>query len=171
MKAYCLVFAFVLGAIPAVANELPQSSNAWRANENQLAQPGSFHWTLEDDAAGVRRPAATGPSARKDAPARAALAQMRAETVRIMNEAQRTSAKVERIRYDLHVKCVVEQVESEPDPLANVSMPWIWSSLRDAEEPDSATIEVCEVDYSQNVRSQAGAEPQMRDYAVSFPVE
>jgi len=96
---------------------------------------------------------------------------MRAETARIMGEARRTSAKVARIRYDLHVKCVVQQLETEPDPLANVSMPWIWSSLRDGDETDSATIEVCEVDYSQRVRTQAGEEPQMRDYAVSFPVE
>lgn len=172
MKAYCLVFAFVLGAIPAVADELPQTRNAWRATEGNLAQPGSFHWTVEGDAEGATRPAATGPQARNDAPARAALAQMRAETARIMDEAKRTSAKVARIRYDLHVKCVVQQVETEkPDPLANVSMPWIWSSLREADEPDSATIEVCEVDYSQRVRAQAGEEPQMRDYAVSFPVE
>ena len=117
------------------------------------------------------RPAATAPQARNDAPARAALAQMRAETARIMGEARRTSAKVERIRYELHVKCVVQQLEAEPDPLANVSMPWIWSSLREADEPDNATIEVCEVDYSQRVRLQAGEEPHMRDYAVSFPVE
>lgn len=171
MKAYFLVFAFVVGTIPAAADELPQSRNAWRATEGNLAQPGSFHWTVEDGAEGVRRPAATGPQARNDAPARAALAQMRAETARIMNEAKRASGKVQRIRYDLHVKCVVEQLESEPDPLANVSMPWIWSSLREADEPDTATIEVCEVDYSQKVRSQAGEEPQMRDYAVSFPVE
>jgi len=88
-----------------------------------------------------------------------------------MGEAQRSSAKVERIRYELHVKCVVQQLDAEPDPLANVSMPWIWNSLRDADEPDSATVEVCEVDYSQRVRSQAGDEPRMRDYAVSFPVE
>ena len=171
MKAYFLIFAFALGSVPAAADELPQSSNAWRASEGNLAQPGSFHWTVEDGAEGAARQAATGPQARNDAPARAALAQMRAETARIMGEAQRSSAKVERIRYELHVKCVVQQMDAEPDPLANVSMPWIWNSLRDADEPDSATVEVCEVDYSQRVRSQAGDEPRMRDYAVSFPVE
>ena len=61
----------------------------------------------------------------QDAPARAALAQIRAETARVMEQARLASAKVERIRYDLRVSCVVEQVTYEPDPLENVSMPWL----------------------------------------------
>jgi hypothetical protein len=182
LKAYCLAFAFLLGSLPAVADELPQSSNASRASEADLAQPGSFHWTVIDDAAGAGAQVATGQTARsKDAPARAALAQMRAETARIFAEARRVSAKIERIRYELRVRCVVEQAPSETDPLASVSMPWIWGAPDAAGEQEGATVEMCEVDYSQRVRGQTAEQPdqvelepapdQMRDYAVSFPVQ
>lgn len=170
MKAFCLALAFLLGSLPAVADELPQTGNAWRASEAALAQPGSFQWTVVDEAAGATPQAATGPSARgKDAPARAALAQMRKETARLLEEARRSSVKVARIRYDLRVRCIVEQV-AEPDPLANVAMPWIWGAPSE-EEAANDTVEMCEVDYSQKVRSQAEPEPQMRDYTVSLPVE
>ena len=179
MKAFCLAFAFVLVALPAGADELPQTSNAWRATEPDLSEPGSFQWTVLDDAAGgAQAPAAvTGQNARpKDAPARAALAQIRAETARVFEEARRASAKVERIRYDLRVSCVVEAVSYEPDALESVSTPWIWESMNDEDRTARGTVEMCEVDYSQKVRSQpqaevkAQVEPRMRDYAVSFPV-
>jgi hypothetical protein len=181
LKAFCLAFAFVLVALPAGADELPQTSNAWRATEPDLSEPGNFHWTVLDDAAGgAQAPAAvTGQNARpKDAPARAALAQIRAETARVFEEARRASAKVERIRYDLRVSCVVEAVSYEPDVLESVSMPWIWDSMNEEDRTVHGTVEMCELDYSQKVRSQAQpkdevkaqVEPQMRDYAVSFPL-
>jgi hypothetical protein len=178
LKAFCLAFAFVLVALPAGADELPQTGNAWRATEPDL---GNLRWTVLDDAAGGAQAltAVTGQNARtKDAPARAALAQIRAETARVFAEARRASAKVERIRYDLRVSCVVEEVSYEPDPLESVSMPWIWDSMNEEDRTVQGTVEMCEVDYSQKVRSQAQpkaevkaqVEPQMRDYAVSFPV-
>ncbi len=171
MKASCLAIAFLLGSLPVVADELPQTSNAWRASEAALAQPGSFQWTVVDEAGRAMPQTATGLNARgKDAPARAALAQMRKETARLLDEARRSSVKVARIRYDLRVRCIVEQVAAEPDPLANVAMPWIWGAPSE-EEAANDTVEMCEVDYSQKVRSQAEPEPQMRDYTVSLPVE
>ena len=133
MKAFCLAFAFVLVAFPASADELPQTSNAWRAIEPDLADPGNFNWTVLDNAAGgaqapaavtARCPARTprhGPRWRRSAPKRPAS----------WSEARLASAKVERIRYDLRVSCVVEQVTYAPDPLDNVSMPWLWDSIDD----------------------------------------
>ena len=182
MKAFCLAFAFVLAALPASANELPQTSNAWRAIEPDLGDPGNFKWTVLDNAAGeAGTPAAANGQAihGKGAPARAALAQIRAETARVFAEARRVSAKVQRIRYDLRVSCTVEEVSYQPDPLDNVSMPWLWGSIDDSDREVTGTVEMCEVDYSQKVRSQAQPEaqvigeqqPQMQDYKVSFPVD
>lgn len=190
MKAYCLVFVFALGALPAAAQELPQTRNASRAGEIELAQPGSFQWTDANAPAGYghgQTQAAHGPQ--KSAPARAAMAQMRAETARIMRDAQASATRVSRIRYDLHVTCVVEQVETEPDLAAAGShakpgMPWIWSVQHasvETEMANTATVEVCEVDYTQRVRALADetpagetladAAPQMIDYKVAFPAE
>lgn len=182
MKAFCLAFAFALAGLPAGANELPQTSNAWRAIEPDLADQGNFKWTVLDNAAGEAGvpAAANGQDVRgKDAPARAALAQIRAETARIFAEAQRASTKVQRIRYDLRVSCIVEEVSYQPDPLENVSLPWLWDSIDDADREVTGTVEMCEVDYSQKVRSQAQPEaqvigeqqPQMKDYQVSFPID
>jgi hypothetical protein len=179
LKAFCLAFAFVLVALPASANELPQTSNAWRAIEPDLADPGNFKWTvLDNSAGGDQAPAAVMG---QDAPARAALAQIRAETARVMEQARRASAKIERIRYDLRVSCVVEQVTYEPDPLENVSMPWLWDSIDDEDRTVQGTVEMCEVNYSQKVRSQAQPQgeaqvrsqhqPQVRDYKISFPID
>ena len=181
MKAFCLAFAFALVAVPASADELPQTSNAWRAIEPDLADPGNFKWTVLDNPAGE----AQAPAAVKgqDAPARAALAQIRAETARVMEQARLASAKVERIRYDLRISCVVEQVTYAPDPLDNVSMPWLWDSIEDEDRTVRGTVEMCEVDYSQKVRSQAQPQgeaqvrsqpqpqPQLRDYKISFPID
>jgi len=176
LKAFCLAFAFALVAVPASANELPQTSNAWRAIEPDLADPGNFKWTVLDNPAGeAKAPAAVMG---QDAPAKAALAQIRAETARVMEQARLASAKVERIRYDLRVSCVVEQVTYAPDPLDNVSMPWLWDSIDDEDRTVQGTVEMCEVDYSQKVRTQASAEaqvmtvpsPQMRGYNISFPI-
>jgi hypothetical protein len=184
LKAFCLAFAFVLAALPASANELPQTSNAWRAIEPDLADQGNFKWTVLDNAAGEAGApaAANGQGVRgNDAPVRAALAQIRAETKRVFAEAQRVSAKVQRIRYDLRVSCLVEEVSYQPDPLDNVSMPWLWGSIDDSDREVTGTVEMCEVDYSQKVRSQqpedpeaqvnGEPQPQMRDYKVSFPVD
>ena len=184
MKAFCLAFAFVLAALPASANELPQTSNAWRAIEPDLADQGNFKWTVLDNAAGEAGApaAANGQGVRgNDAPVRAALAQIRAETKRVFAEAQRVSAKVQRIRYDLRVSCLVEEISYQPDPLDNVSMPWLWGSIDDSDREVTGTVEMCEVDYSQKVRSQqpedpeaqvnGEPQPQMRDYKVSFPVD
>jgi hypothetical protein len=172
LKAYCLAFAFLLASLPALADELPPSSNAWRVTDNDLADPSNFHWTLLDDAAGgAQSPTAASEA---DAPARAALQQIRAQTARVLEEARRTSANVDRIRYDLHISCVVQQVSDNSDPLANASMPWIWrSSDADDDAAASGSVEMCQIDYKQQVRSQAqrAPEPQMRGYAVSFPVE
>lgn len=181
MKAFCLAFAFALVAVPASADELPQTSNAWRAIEPGLADPGTFQWTVLDNSVGeAQAPAAVrGLDARdKKAPARAALAEIRAETARVFAEAQQASATVERIRYDLRVSCVVEQISYEPDPLENVSLPWLWDSINEEERTVRGTIEMCEVDYSQKVRTQPSAEarvmtvprPQMQDFKVSFPI-
>jgi hypothetical protein len=185
LKAFCLAFAFALAALPAGADELPQTSNAWRAIEPDLADQGNFQWTVLDNAAGEAGApaAASGQDIRdirgKDAPARAALAQIRAETARVFAEARRVSAKVQRIRYDLRVSCTVEEVSYQPDPLDNVSMPWLWDSIDEEDREVTGTVEICEVDYSQKVRSQAQPEaqvigelqPQMKDYKVSFPVD
>jgi hypothetical protein len=184
LKAFCLAFAFVLAALPASANELPQTSNAWRAIEPDLADQGNFKWTVLDNAAGeAGAPAAANGQAVRgnDAPVRAALAQIRAETARVFAEAQRVSAKVQRIRYDLHVSCLVEEVSYQPDPLDNVSMPWLWDSIDESDREVTGTVEMCEVDYSQKVRSQqledpeaqvsGEPQPQMRDYKVSFPAD
>jgi hypothetical protein len=178
LKAFCLAFAFVLVALPASANELPQTSNAWRAIEPDLADQGNFKWTVMDNSAGGdQTPAAV---VGQDAPAKAALAQIRAETARVMEQARLASAKVERIRYDLRVSCVVEQVTYARDPLDNVSMPWLWNSI-DEDSAVEGTVEMCEVDYSQKVRSQAQPQgeaqvrsqpqPQVRDYKISFPID
>lgn len=181
MKAFCLAFAFALTALPASANELPQTSNAWRAIEPDLADRGNFKWTVLDNAAGEAGApaAANGHDVRgNDAPARAALAQIRAETARVFAEAQRVSAKVQRIRYDLRVSCIVEEVSYQPEPLENVSMPWLWDSIDEGDRAVTGTVERCEVDYSQKVRSQqpeaqviGERQPQMQDYKVSFPVD
>ena len=181
MKAFCLAFAFALVAVPASADELPQTSNAWRAIEPDLADPGNFKWTVLDNPAGeAQAPAAVMG---QNAPAKAALAQIRAETARVMEQARLASAKVERIRYDLRVSCVVEQVTYAPDPLDNVSMPWLWDSIDDEDRTVQGTVEMCEVDYSQKVRSQAQPQgeaqvrsqpqprPQVRDYKISFPID
>jgi hypothetical protein len=182
LKAFCLAFAFALAALPAGADELPQTSNAWRAIEPDLADQGNFKWTVLDNAAGEAGApaAANGQDIRgKDAPARAALAQIRAETARVFAEARRVSARVQRIRYDLRVSCTVEEVSYQPDPLDNVSMPWLWDSIDEGDREVTGTVEICEVDYSQKVRSQAQPEaqvigeqrPQMKDYKVSFPID
>lgn len=177
MKAFSLAFAFLLVAAPAVADELPQTGNAWRANEPGLAKPGSYQWTVVDDEAGKAAPASisTGHKVEdKSAPARAALAQIRAETARIMDEARRANTKVSRIRYDLRVRCLVEEVDVEPEALNTASLPYIWGSADD-QEPTSGTIEMCEIDYSQRVRSQPveepAREPQMVDFLVAVPLE
>ncbi|HEY8247322.1 MAG TPA: hypothetical protein VIG38_08595 [Hyphomicrobium sp.] len=173
MKAFCLAFALVLVAFPAGADDLPQTGNAWRANEPDLAEPGNFRWTVLDDAAGrAQAPAAVTwqDARRKDAPARAALAQIRAETARVFAEARRASAKIQRMRYDLRVSCVVDVVAYEPDPLATVSVPWIWDSMNEEDRKVEGTVERCDVDYSHKVRSQVDPKPQMLDYTVSFPV-
>ena len=184
LKAFCLAFAFALAALPASADELPQTSNAWRTIEPDLAGQGNFKWTVVDNAAGEAGTpaAATTPEVRgSDAPLRAALAEMRAETARVFAEAQRVSAKVKRIRYDLHVSCLVEDVDQQADPVENVSTPWLWDSIDNADREKSATAEYCEVDYSQKVRTEHPVEdeaqvvgepqPKMQDFKVSFPVE
>ena len=185
MKAFCLAFAFLLASLPAVAEELPQTSNAWRASQPELAEPGSYQWSVIDDAAGgTRAPAAANDNeiVNKSAPARAALAQIRAETQRVMDEARRTSTKVSRIRYDLRVRCLVEEVDTEPEAITPAAMPYIWGSQDDA-EPSRGTVELCEVDYSQRIRAepeqQQAAAPapatapqaELVDYNVAFPVE
>ena len=174
MKAFCLAFALLLGTLPATAQELPQVSNA-----SELAQPGSYQWTVVDDNGAPLHTVVGGRAVdavahpKKDAPARAALAQMRAETRRVVADANSRGAKVQRIRYDLRLRCVVEAIETEQDPLlTNASMPWIWGASDAAKSADEeGMVEMCEVDYSQKVRSQTEAEPQRKDYAVSLPVQ
>lgn len=187
MKAFCLAFAFLLAVLPAHAEELPQTSNAWRASEPDVAEPGNYQWTVVDDAAGAAQAPAVAinqESLDKSAPARAALAQIRAETARIMAEAHQSSTKISRIRYDLRVRCTVEEVEAAPDVLAEVSAPYIWGERAEA-EPVKGTLELCEVDYSQKVRSmpqeaapseavsprRPAAEPELIDYTVAFPID
>ncbi|CAN1724056.1 conserved exported protein of unknown function [Hyphomicrobium sp. 1Nfss2.1] len=179
MKAFCLAFAFLLASLPANAEELPQTSNAWRAVEPDLAEPGSYQWTVVDDATGrAQAPAAADERAQKSAAARAALAQIRAETDRVMAEARRNGAKVSRIRYDLRIRCMVEEVEVGPETQAVSAggMPYIWGA-KDEEQPTSGTMELCEVDYSQKVRSRpiegeaAPAQPELVDFKVAFPVD
>ncbi|NSL70645.1 hypothetical protein C6Y62_02280 [Hyphomicrobium sulfonivorans] len=112
------------------------------------------------------------------------MAQMRAETARILRDANANATRVSRIRYDLHVTCVVEQVEAEPDLAAagsqvNAAMPWIWSvqhTSNQAEMSETATVEVCEVDYTRRVRSfadenPAAASPDMVGFQVAFPAD
>ncbi|WP_139247090.1 hypothetical protein [Hyphomicrobium sp. NDB2Meth4] len=116
--------------------------------------------------------------AQKSAAARAALAQIRAETDRVMAEARKNGAKVSRIRYDLRIRCMVEEVEvgSETQAVSAGGMPYIWGS-KDEEQPASGTMELCEVDYSQKVRSRpiegeaAPAQPEVVDFKVAFPVD
>ncbi len=173
MKAFCLAFALLLGTFPATAQELPQVSNA-----SELAQPGSYQWTVVDDN-GAPLHTITGGRAvdavahpKKDAPARAALAQMRAETRRLVADANSKGAKVQRIRYDLRLRCVVEAIEPEQEPLTNASMPWIWGATDAAKSADEESmVEMCEVDYSQKVRSQTEPESPMQNYAVSLPLQ
>ena len=59
-------------------------------------------------------------------------------------------------------------------------MPWLWDSIDEEDRTVHGTVEMCEVDYSQKVRSQAQPrkprsigepQPQMRDYKVSFPID
>lgn len=180
LKAFHLAFVFLLASLPAGADELPQTGNALRAAEPELAEPGSFKWTVVDaageaPASAVAEEAATEKEAQQNsAPAQAALAQIRAQTQRILGEAHKNAAKVSRIRYDLHLRCVVEQVDVEPDELAEVALPYIWGA--DGEkEPVTGTLEMCEVDYSQKVRSQplpkAERAPEAVDYKVAFPVD
>jgi hypothetical protein len=167
LKAFCLAFAFLLASLPAGANELPPMSDAWRVTDSDPAEPANFHWTVLDNAAdGAQAPAAASEA---DAPARAALQQIRAQTARVLEEARRASANVERIRYDLRISCVFEQTSDEPDPLANVSMPWIWSSSDEEGRTARGSVEMCEIDYTQKVRAQAQP-PQTRSYQISFPV-
>ena len=185
MKAFCLAIAFLLASLPAVAEELPQTGNAWRATEPELAEPGSYQWTVVNDAAGeANAPAAATENevAAKSAPARAALAQVREETQRIMSEARKNGTKISRIRYDLRLRCVVEQVEVEPAVPAEVALPYIWgsddekiSASDEDQDPTTGTLELCEVDYSQKVRSNADkpkAEraPELIDFKVALPV-
>lgn len=167
MKAFCLAIAFLLVSHPAGAGELQPTGVAWHPAEPEVAQPGNFHWTVVDNpAGGAQAPAAlTG----QGAPARAALAQIRAETTRLIEEARRNSANVDRIRYDLRISCVVQQFAYEPDPLETVSMPWLWDSVDEKDRTVRGSVEMCDIDYSQKVRTQAQA-PQMRDYTVSFPM-
>ena len=182
MKAFCLAFAFVLVAVPASANELPQTSNAWRAIEPDLADPGNFKWTVLDNAAGEdQAPAAANGQVRARRPGKGRTGADPRRNGPRHGEARRASAKVERIRYDLRISCVVEQVSYAPDPLDNVSMPWLWNSIDDEDRAVEGTVEMCEVDYSQKVRSQAQPQgeaqvrsqpqPQVRDYKVSFPID
>ncbi|MCK9911055.1 hypothetical protein MXD81_18040, partial [Microbacteriaceae bacterium K1510] len=96
-------FAFLLASLPATAEELPQTSNAWRASQPDMAEPGSYQWTVVDNAAGgADAPAAANDkdAVSKSAPARAALSQIRAETQRVLVAARKAGAKVSRIRYD-----------------------------------------------------------------------
>jgi hypothetical protein len=172
LKAFCLAFALLLGTVPATAQELPQVSNA-----SELAQPGSYQWTAVDDNGAPLHTVTGGRAvdaaahAKKDAPARAALAQMRAETRRLVADAKSKGAKVQRIRYDLRLRCVVEAIETEQEPLTNASMPWIWGGTDAVQSSEDDMVEMCEVDYSQKVRSQTEAEPQMKDYKVSLPLQ
>lgn len=178
MKAFCLAFAFLLASLPANAEELPQTSNAWRASQPDVAEPGKYQWTVVDDATGgAQAPAAAQDreALNKSAPARAALAQIRAETERIMNEARKSSNKVSRIRYELHVRCIVEQVEAGTETVsAAAGAPHIWGT-KGEQPPADGTLELCEVDYSQRVRSKpqptAKTGPEMLDYKVAFPVD
>jgi hypothetical protein len=163
----------MLGTLPAVAQELPQVSNA-----SELAQPGSYQWTVVDDNGAPLqtmtegRAVAAAAVLKKDAPARAALAQMRTETQGLVADAKNKGSKIQRISYDLRLRCVVEAIEPDQEPLTNASMPWIWGSTDAAKSAEEdSMVEMCEVDYSRKVRSQTEPEPQMKDYAVSLPVQ
>jgi len=187
LKAFCLAFAFLLVTLPASAEELPQTSNAWRATQAGLAEPEKYKWTVVDEATGEADAVAAAHNRDADqrsAPARAALAQIKAETQRVMGEAQRTGTKVSRIRYDLRVRCLVEQVELDPETVSmsqEGALPYIWGVKSEDDVPATGTMEVCEVDYSQRIRAQADGEgqtqiqaqprPQMDQYKVAFPVD
>ncbi len=59
MKAFCLAIAFLLASLPAYAEELPQTGNAWRASEPDMAEPGNYKWTgIDDNADGAMAPTA-----------------------------------------------------------------------------------------------------------------
>jgi hypothetical protein len=171
-----------LAAVPAIADELPQTSNAWRAIQSEPVNPGEYRWSLIDDATGTEHPVPSANNTqerRRDAPARAAIAQIRAETARVMQEALQKASTVQRIRYDLHVSCVVEAISYEQDPLENASLPWLWESISERDRTVEGTVEMCEVDYSQKIRSKepvaaavaAPPKPVMQDFKVSFPVD
>ena len=95
-----------------------------------------------------------------------------------MAEARKHGAKVSRIRYDLRIRCMVEEVEVDPETqtVSAAGMPYIWGA-KDEEQPTSGTMELCEVDYSQKVRSRpaereaAPAQPEVVDFKVAFPVD
>lgn len=97
---------------------------------------------------------------------------MRAETRRVVADAKSKGAKVQRIRYDLRLRCVVEAIEPDQEPLTNASMPWIWGATDASKSSDEESmVEMCEVDYSKKVRSQTEPESPMKDYKVSLPVQ
>ncbi len=50
-------------------------------------------------------------------------------------------------------------------------MPWIWGAADSAKLSPDDMVEMCEVDYTQKARSEAEVEPQMKDYAVSLPLQ
>ena len=176
MKAFCLAIAFLLAPLPAIANELPQTGNALRATEPDMAEPGSYQWTVLDDNAN-EAPASAATRAvqghQKNAPALAALAQVRAETARLLAEARRTSTRIDKIRYDMKLTCVVERIDTDADPLANAKMPWIWGSSDKAEADSTGMFEMCDIDYSRKVRSESEPQPEqpeLVDYTVYVPV-
>lgn len=183
MKAFHLAFAFLLASLPAVADELSPTSIALGATNPELAEPGSYHWTVADNPAD-EADASTAQTASgafdQSAPARAALAQIRADMTRVMEEARRASAKVSRIRYDLHISCVMQPVSRDPDPLESVGMPWIWESMGEKDPQQDASLELCQIDYTQRIRTQSqadeneqagaySAQPQMQPYQISLP--
>jgi len=151
--------------------------------EPGAAEPGNFKWTVIDNAAGEAPTSAAADKGTidKSAPARAAIAQIRAETARVLDEARKKSSKVSRIAYDLRVRCVVQQVEGDDVAAVahHVGLPQI-ANAAEAQAGSDGTLELCEVDYSQRVRSsspQAKAETgsvpvgEPVDYKVAFPVD
>jgi len=185
LKAFCLAFAFLLASLPASAEELPRTSNAYRADQSGPTEPGNYEWTVIDDATGgAQTPAAaTDPeNVNKSAPARAALAKIRAETQRVTGEAEKAGRKVSRILYDLRVRCVVEEVDVDAAALAQVAAPAKMTVNEDTGTANG-TLEFCEVDYSQKVRSRpqddahvtapspAPVQPEPVDFKVAFPVD
>jgi hypothetical protein len=176
LKAFCLAIAFLLASLPAYAEELPQTGNAWRASEPDMAEPGNYKWTvIDNNGEEAQAPDAMSSIEARDKsiPARMALEKVREETARILADAKRTSTKVERIRYDLRLRCVVEKVDTDSEPLANTKLPWIWGSSNEAEADTNGMFEMCEIDYSQKVRAHAEPKaeaPQYVDYTVLVPV-